>query len=168
MSSLTSRAVTAEAKVAKGVMYRHFADFDAFLAELILDRARQLEGPAHRLRAAVGTGTVVDNLTEALTTAFMPLTVAVVALVITRDGLRARLRDAGAARLPLVAETTAMVSAYLIAEQEAGRVGGTVDIEVLSPTLIGSVHMLYTNRENGPPDIEAVRQVVSTVMRGAE
>ncbi len=32
--ALTSRAVTAEAGVAKGVLHRHFADFDAFLAEL--------------------------------------------------------------------------------------------------------------------------------------
>src|SRR5689334_3785252 len=38
-AALTSRAVTTEAGVAKGVLHRHFADFDAFLAELVLDRA---------------------------------------------------------------------------------------------------------------------------------
>ena len=34
--ALTSRAVTTEAGCAKGVLHRHFADFDAFLAELVL------------------------------------------------------------------------------------------------------------------------------------
>jgi AcrR family transcriptional regulator len=37
-SALTSRAVTTEAGCAKGVLHRHFADLDAFLAELVLDR----------------------------------------------------------------------------------------------------------------------------------
>ncbi len=99
-SGLTSRAITTEAGVAKGVMHRHFADFDAFLAELILDRAAQLDAPATALYEAVGTGTVVDNVVAALTEVFSPLAVAMVALVITRDGLRARLDQAGAPRFP--------------------------------------------------------------------
>ncbi|HXP54279.1 MAG TPA: TetR family transcriptional regulator, partial [Streptosporangiaceae bacterium] len=35
--ALTSRAVTTEAGCAKGVLHRHFADFDDFLAELVRD-----------------------------------------------------------------------------------------------------------------------------------
>src|SRR5215813_9316346 len=58
---LTSRAVTAEAGVAKGVLHRHFADFDAFLAELALDRIAQLERQGAKLKEAAGTGSVVDN-----------------------------------------------------------------------------------------------------------
>ncbi|HZE30218.1 MAG TPA: TetR family transcriptional regulator, partial [Actinoallomurus sp.] len=42
-NALTSRAVTTEAGCAKGVLHRHFADFDAFLAELVLDRIRRVE-----------------------------------------------------------------------------------------------------------------------------
>ena len=86
VSGLTSRAVTTEAGVAKGVMHRHFVDFDAFLAELILDRAAQLEGVASALRDAAGAGTVVGNLADALTAVFTPLAVAMVALVITATG----------------------------------------------------------------------------------
>ena len=56
--------------------------------------------------------------------------------------------DVEAARFPLLAETT--------------------DITGLSPTLIGSVHPLYTDRENGPPDVQALPKVVSAVMRGAK
>lgn len=168
VSGLTSRAVTEEAGVAKGVMHHHFSDFDAFLAELILDRTSQLEGLTSRLCAAVGTGSIVDNLADALSVAFTPLAVAIVALVITRDGLRARLRDAGAARFPLLAETTTMVGEYLTAERGAGRIAVTADVTALSPTLIGSVHLLYTDRESGSPDVQALRKVVRAVMQGAK
>src|ERR1041384_3530809 len=55
--ALTSRAVTAEAGVAKGVLHRHFADFDAFLAELAEDRAARVTSQALALRESAGTGT---------------------------------------------------------------------------------------------------------------
>ena len=90
-----------------------------------------------------------------------------VALVITRDGLRDRLRDAGAARFPLLAETSAMVTAYLAEEQALGRISATTDIPALSHMLIGSVHLLFTDHESGPPDPEALQKVVATAMRGA-
>ena len=65
-SALTSRAVTTEAGCAKGVLHRHFADFDAFLAELVLDRVARLDGQAAALRESAGTGTVAGNLTGVL------------------------------------------------------------------------------------------------------
>jgi AcrR family transcriptional regulator len=167
VSGLTSRAVTSEAGVAKGVMHRHFSDFDAFLAQLVLDRAARLEEPARQLRNAVGTGTVAANLADALTKVFTPLGVAIVALVITRDGLRARLRDAGAPRFPLIAEGLAMVDAYLAEEQAVGRVAATADIPALSPALIGSVHLLFTDSENGTPGKADICRVVSAALRGA-
>ena len=54
--ALTSRAVTAEAGVAKGVLHRHFADFDAFLVDLTLARIARITEQAAGLRAAAGTG----------------------------------------------------------------------------------------------------------------
>jgi AcrR family transcriptional regulator len=163
VGGLTSRAVTDEAGVAKGVMHRHFTDFDAFVAELILDRATQLDATASH---AAGTGTVVDNLTEALTAVFTPLAVAMVAIVITRDGVRERLRAAGAARFPLLAQASSMVMAYLSEEQALGRVAASADIPTLSHLLIGSVHLLFTDRDGGPPDATAVRKVVASVLQG--
>ncbi|HTW97977.1 MAG TPA: helix-turn-helix domain-containing protein [Acidimicrobiales bacterium] len=165
-SGLTSRAVTAEAGVAKGVMHRHFADFDAFLAELVLDRAAQLAAPAAALHAAAGSGSVVGNLTEALGAVFTPLAVAMVALVITRDGLRGRLRDVGAPRFPLVAQGSAMITSYLAAEQALGRVAATADVASLSHTLVGSLHLLYSDQESGPPDAPALRKLVAAVIEG--
>lgn len=93
-NALTSRAVTTEAGCAKGVLHRHFADFDAFLAELVLDRIGRLDAQSAALRDTAGTGTVADNLTGALADLFGSVAVAIVGLVISRDALRTRLRGA--------------------------------------------------------------------------
>src|SRR5882724_13301523 len=91
-NALTSRAVTTEAGCAKGVLHRHFADFDAFLAEFVLDRAGRVDAQTIALLGAAGTGTVAGNLAGALTALFGSAAVAVVALITSRDELRARLR----------------------------------------------------------------------------
>src|ERR1700754_2064848 len=90
---LTSRAVTAEAGCAKGVLHRHFTDFDAFLAELVLDRIDRMDAQAAALLDSAGTGTVAGNLVDALTALFGSVAVAIVGLITSRDGLRARLRQ---------------------------------------------------------------------------
>src|SRR6201996_4929809 len=91
-SALTSRAVTAEAGVAKGVLHRHFADFEDFLAELALDRVARVNAQAAALLALAGTGTVAGNLAAALPDLFTPQMAALIRLVFARDDLRARLR----------------------------------------------------------------------------
>jgi AcrR family transcriptional regulator len=167
VTGLTSRAVTAEAGVAKGVLHRHFADFDAFLAELVLDRIALVEAQAIALRDAAGSGTVAGNLTGALMTLFEPVMVAIVVLVIARDELRTRLRAAGTARFPLVGEGTAMIAGYLTAERDRGRIAAGADVATLAPTLIGAAQLLFTERNSSPPEPAAVRNVVTTVLAGA-
>jgi AcrR family transcriptional regulator len=135
-SALTSRAVTGEAGCAKGVLHRHFADFDDFLAELVRDRIARLE----TLRPVPGTGTVAENVTDALTTLFKSVAVAIVALVTSRRELLERLRATTATGVPLLTEATAMIASYLAEEQALGRVAG--DVGVLAPTLVGSAHLL--------------------------
>src|SRR5580693_10809755 len=88
--ALTSRAVTTEAGCAKGVLHRHFTDFDAFLAEFVLDRIGRMDAQAAALYDAAGTGTVPGNLTSALTALYGSVAVATVSLVAARDGLAAR------------------------------------------------------------------------------
>ncbi|WP_399920439.1 TetR/AcrR family transcriptional regulator [Streptomyces kanamyceticus] len=165
--ALTSRAVTEEANCAKGVLHRHFTDFDAFLAELVLDRVRGIEERTTSLRAAAGTGSVVDNLADALQDLFEPVTVAIVALITFRDGLRARLREAGLTGIPLAVQGAAMIAAYLTAERESGRLAGDADIDTLAPTLVGAGHLLFADRASAPPQIAAVRKMVTTVIAGA-
>ncbi|MFF0431641.1 TetR/AcrR family transcriptional regulator [Streptomyces sp. NPDC004327] len=165
--ALTSRAVTEEANCAKGVLHRHFTDFDAFLAELVLDRVRGVEEQTRALCAGAGTGSVVDNLADALQDLFGPVTVAIVALITFRDGLRARLREAGLTGIPLAVQGAAMIAAYLTAERELGRVADDADIDTLAPTLVGAGHMLFADRAGALPQIAAVRKMVATVVIGA-
>ena len=116
-SGLTSRAVTTEAGVAKGVLHRHFADLEDFLTGLAMDRVARIGVKAAELRAAAGTGTVAGNLAAALPGVLSPGYLALIRLVIARDALRAWLRAATGARLPLMSESTALAAGYLEAER---------------------------------------------------
>ena len=165
-SALTSRAVTTEAGCAKGVLHRHFADFDAFLAELVLDRIGQMDIQAAALRESAGTGTVAGNLTGALTVLFGSVAVAIVGLLIFRDDLRARLRQARPAGVPVLTEATAMIASYLTAEQNLGRIASDADVDTLAPTLIGAGHLLFADRNGTPPEAGAIRKMVTTVIAG--
>jgi AcrR family transcriptional regulator len=164
-NALTSRAVTTEAGCAKGVLHRHFADFDAFLAELVLDRIARIDGQAAALRDSAGTGTVAGNLTGALIDLFGSVAVAIIALITFRDDLRARLRRARPAHgVPLLTEATAMIASYLTAERNLGRIAAGADVDMLAPMLIGSGHLVFAARDGNPPEAEAVYKIVTTVI----
>lgn len=165
-SALTSRAVTAEAGVAKGVLHRHFADFDAFLAEFVLDRIGRMDSQTAALRDAAGAGTVAGNLADALIALFSSVAVAMVSLVTFRDDLRARLRDTWPAGVPVLTDAVSLVGDYLAAERELGRIAANADVDTLAPTLIGATHLLFADRGAALPEPEAVRRVVSTVIAG--
>ncbi|PRX05554.1 UNVERIFIED_ORG: TetR family transcriptional regulator [Actinomadura viridilutea] len=165
-SALTSRAVTTEAGVAKGVLHRHFADFDAFLAEFVLDRVHRMDAQAAALGDAAGTGTIAGNLTDALTALFGSVAVAIVPLVTYRDGLRARLRKDWPAGVPVLTDAAIMIASYLAAERDLGRIAADADVETLAYTLIGTAHLLYADRDSTPPEAEAFRKVVNTVIGG--
>jgi AcrR family transcriptional regulator len=168
-AALTSRAVTAEAGVAKGVLHRYFEDFDAFLAELTEDRIARLGRQGAVLRDRAGTGTVIGNLAGALTELFRSVAVAIIPLITFRDELRTRLRQARpGGGVPVLGEAAAMLAGYLAAEQEAGRIAAGADVTALAPALIGAEHLLFAGREGaGPPSPEAVRKAVAVVISGA-
>jgi AcrR family transcriptional regulator len=163
-SGLTSRAVTTEAGCAKGVLHRHFADFDDFLAELVRDRIAQLDGRRAALLAAAGTGTVAGNLTAELTGLFGSVAVAIVALITFRDDLRARLRTTTPTGVPLLTEAAALLASYLAAERELGRLAWDADVATLAPTLLGAGHLLFAGRDATPPAAATVHRTVATVL----
>jgi AcrR family transcriptional regulator len=166
--ALTSRAVTDEAGTAKGVLHRHFGDFDTFLAELVLASATRLEAEASTLRESAGTGTVADNLTAALTTLFGPVPVAIIPLITFRDGLRARLRQAmPGGGIAVLSQATAAISAYLTDERERGRIAADADIDSLTLSLVGGGHLLFADRDPGPPTTATVARYVSSVLSDA-
>jgi len=166
-SALTSRAVTDEAGVAKGVLHRHFADFDEFLAELVHDRAARIRAQSAALLESAGTGTVAGNVAAALTDLFGSVTAAILALVIFRDELRARLRETWPRGVPLMAEAAAMVRDYLAAERDLGRLATGEDLSVLAPMLIGAVHLESADRDGGPPDQATIEAMVTVVLAEA-
>jgi AcrR family transcriptional regulator len=164
--ALTSRAVTTEAGVAKGVLHRHFADFDAFLAELIEDRIARIGGQAAVLRESAGTGTVAGNLAGVLSDVFSSVAVAIVALITFRDDLRARLRATTPRGVPLLTEAAAMIASYLDVERDLGRIAADADVGTLAPTLLGASHLLFADRTGAAPEPEAVHKLVTAVIAG--
>jgi AcrR family transcriptional regulator len=165
-SALTSRAVTTEAGCAKGVLHRHFADFDAFLAELVLDRIARIANQAAALRNSAGTGTIAGNVTGALTALFGSVAVAIVGLITFRDDVRARLRQVTPVGVPILTEASAMIASYLAAERDLGRLAADADVDALAATLIGTGHLLFADRKAAPPQAGAVHQVVAVVIAG--
>jgi len=163
-NALTSRAVTTEAGCAKGVLHRHFADFDAFLADFVLDRIARLDHRTATLRESAGTGTVTDNLTEALTAVFGSVALVIVGLIAARDELRARLRRDLPAGVPMLTDAAIMIGAYLAAERDLGRIAADADADTLAAMLIGTGHLLFAGHEGTPPETAEVRKVVTTVL----
>jgi len=47
-----------------------------------------------------------------------------------------------------------------------GRIAEDADIDTLAPTLIGAGHLLFADRKATPPEADAVRKMVTTVMAG--
>ncbi|MDH2426687.1 TetR/AcrR family transcriptional regulator [Sphaerisporangium sp. TRM90804] len=166
-SALTTRAVTAEAGCANGVLHRHFADFDAFLAEFVLARVGQMDAQTAALRDSAGTGDVAENLTTALTALFGSVAVAIVALVTFRDELRARLRKDWPAGVPVLTEAAIMIASYLTAERALGRLAPDAQVDMLAPMLIGTAHLLFADRKGPPPDPTTVHKAVTAVLAGA-
>jgi AcrR family transcriptional regulator len=164
---LTSRAVTAEAGVAKGVLHRHFSDFDEFLAELVRDRIRGLESRAVELQERAGHGDLDENLATALTDMFGPVAIAIVGLIIFRDDLRERLRETHPTGIPLLAEATGTIESYLEDERMKGRLKPEADPVMLARMLIGSGHLMFAGSRPGTrPDPDEVRAMVRSMMAG--
>jgi AcrR family transcriptional regulator len=159
-AALTSRAVTDEAGVAKGVLHRHFADFDAFLADYLIECARRVADQDERLRARAGQGDLADNLAEALADFFGSVAQHVLVLVTFRDGLRARLRAAGVRGLPVLTEGARMVVGYLEAERALGRLPAGLDPELKTLMLVGSTQLAVAGRDGEPPSLSEVRRFV--------
>lgn len=135
--AVTSRAVTSEAGVAKGILHSHFPDFDTFLASLVLCHIERLESLGQQLRESAGTGTVNGNLERALSASLAPPTLALVSLVWSRRGLLDRLRLTTPTGIPLLTETTKVIAAYLTAERGLGRIPLRADVDSLAVMLVG-------------------------------
>jgi AcrR family transcriptional regulator len=159
-NALTSRAVTEEAGVAKGVLHRHFADFDDFLVELVQRRVVGFEAWGATMRANAGTGDVAENVADAFTGILDPVGLGLIRLIIARDELRVRLRGERDHGIPYLAEATEMIAAYLTAEREWCRLPEETDARMLALTLVGTAHLIVS--EGRPVDPGALRTIIGT------
>ncbi|HET9118377.1 MAG TPA: TetR family transcriptional regulator [Pseudonocardiaceae bacterium] len=146
--AVTSRAVTTEAAVAKGILHRHFPDFEVFLAAFALTQIEKLDVLSRQLRAAAGTGSVVGNLADALIEALTPTAIRSITLISSREKLLTRLRLATPTGIPIAAETTKMIAAYLTAERGLGRIPIDTDADALAIILVGGAHLRATEHDD--------------------
>jgi AcrR family transcriptional regulator len=169
-AGLTSRAVTDEAGVAKGLIYRYFADLDEFLAELTATWVRAAVSAVADLPERGGRGRPRDNLAAVLLTLFGPGSAVprITALVASRPGLAPRLHEmvSGTSVLAQIEET---LEQYLTAEQRLGRLSPAADARTAATVLLGAVHhLVFTGRASGPEFPGEVERTVDTVLSGLE
>jgi AcrR family transcriptional regulator len=163
---LSGRAVTREAGVATGLLHSHFADLDAFLTELILDRSRRAAAGAARLRSRAGEGSVTGNLTEAAL-AFGAKLPIFADLVRSRPALASRLATAHGAGASVLTDIEAEFASYMEAEKRVGRIAADADTQTLALAVIGTVHHLLSRSQAEEPDLhDQVGRIITTLLAG--
>jgi AcrR family transcriptional regulator len=162
---LTSRAVTIEAGVAKGILHRYFSDFEAFLAALALSQIEHLDDSSADLRATAGSGTVHGNLADALVTALSPDVLAIVSLVMSRHELLNRLRLTTPKGIPLLTQIAKMIAAYLTAERGLGRIPLETDVDSLAVILVGGAHLRAIERDAARLSAGDLLDILRTAVR---
>lgn len=167
-AGLTSRAVTDEAGVAKGLIYRYFADLDEFLAELTATWVRAAADAISGLPERGGLGRLRDNLVSALLALFGPDSSVprITALVASRPGLTPLMHEvvSGTSVLGQVEEA---LRRYLTEEQRLGRLSPGADAGTGATVLLGAVHhLVFTGRASGPGFASAVERIVDTALSG--
>ncbi|MEV7615813.1 TetR/AcrR family transcriptional regulator [Streptomyces sp. NPDC089799] len=163
--ALTSRAVTTEAGCAKGLLHTHFAGFDEFVAELVLDRFARTARRAGALSGLAGRGTVAGNLDAVVLALFDSGGPALSGLAMARPAASLRVREAFRAGAPGFAAIEEAVADYLRAERETGRVPRRVDPGTAALALVGTCHHLLMTSWPGTPDPRpAVRRLVAQLV----
>lgn len=182
VSQTTTKEIARTAGVAEGSIYNHFAGKTELMAACMADMAGGIRAAMVRLSGRVGEGSVDDNLIElaeaqiAFHLDLLPIT----GPALGDRELRERLRDpgpeAGGYCEPLFGH--AMLTAYLEAEQRAGRLAGYVRPAYLAATIIGACHQYAFVRLLSTPEAmaelgglpadpaEYAREVVRVVMMG--
>jgi AcrR family transcriptional regulator len=164
-SGLTSRAITDEAGCAKGVLHNHFGDLIGFLAAYVVARTAQLAQRARGLVDLAGTGTVLDNLTDATVTLFGPPALAISRLVMSRPEVANLLYRERSAE-PVLHEVQVGFTEYLDAEMRLGRIASGTDTATLAFTVFASAHQLFLTSADRPIGRDRIEQIIRTLLAG--
>lgn len=167
-SGLTGRSVTAEAGVAKGVLHRHFADFDTFVAHLVNERIRRFQQIADDLTSRTGQATVSENVAAALSELLDPVVLALVPQIIAHHRIRSQIDANERPGLPLLSDAAAVVQDYLAREQQHGRVTANADIGTTALSVIATGHLLLAGELGALPSADAILEVTESILVGIE
>ncbi|MFB7890985.1 TetR/AcrR family transcriptional regulator [Microbacterium sp. NPDC056044] len=157
-TALTSRSVTEASGVAKGVLHRHFEDFDSYIAALVAEEVARIRAVEPRAAASA-----VTAITDVIEQTFTPTMLALVSLAIGRDGVRRRLSDRSPG-IPLLGDATAAIADILAAGREVGWVRKDADVPVLALALAGSIYLLSAGTSGALPAHDAVQEVVASIL----
>lgn len=149
-SALTMRALAAEAGCAVGLPYKVFTDRRDLVAELVHAEFLEMQAVGDELVARAGTGTIGGNLAWFADLALASPAVAVVQEVFTDELLMktvtTRIHETGAG--PASFET--VLSRYLAAEKQVGRIDDDVDEAAFGFVLAGAIHNLIVSGPGYP------------------
>ena len=167
-SGLTGRAVTAEAGVAKGVLHRHFPDFDTFVVHLVDDRIRRFQDIAEGLTSRTGQATVSQNVAAALGELLDPVVLALVPQVIAHHQIRGRITPNERPGPPLLSDAAAVLQDYLACEQQHGQITATADLGTTALSVVATAHLLLAGELGARPTTDAILEVVESILVGIE
>jgi AcrR family transcriptional regulator len=164
---LTSRAITAEAGLAKGILHNHYHDLDGFLVALLIDRGRRVAARLARLVERAGSGTVAANVTEAGLSLTQTAS-ALIDLVRARPELGRRVREANRAGRTGFLPIEASLAAYLEAERRLGRIARDAETDILALALFGALHHVFQTDAVREADVaDRVRRLVAAILAGS-
>jgi AcrR family transcriptional regulator len=161
---ITSRAITDEAGVAKGVLHNHFPDLNEFLASYAVERIAAAFARTEALLGRAGERTVTDNLTDAATDLFGSGALAVSALMAARPAVFARVQQILDTSREGLGRLERSFAAYLEAEKTSGRLAGATDSRMLAFHLVASIHHLFYVTGQQPLQPREVRRIVASLL----
>ncbi|HEY4731023.1 MAG TPA: helix-turn-helix domain-containing protein [Myxococcales bacterium] len=140
LGCVTTRDIARAAKVAEGALYHHFGDKAELILSVVLHQLGDFPDVLQGLPLQVGQNTVEKNLARVLESAFAfhfrmaPL----VCSLFADQELLARVRNMMNERSMGPGRSTSVISAYLRAEQQLGRVASAAEPETVAGLMLAA------------------------------
>ena len=140
LGCVTTRDIARAAKVAEGALYHHFGDKAELILSVVLHQLGDFPDVLQGLPLQVGQNTVEKNLARVLESAFAfhfrmaPL----VCSLFADQELLARVRNMMNERSMGPGRSTSVISAYLRAEQQLGRVAPAAEPETVAGLMLAA------------------------------
>jgi AcrR family transcriptional regulator len=161
LTSSTTKAIAAQAGYSEALLYKHFADKQDLFLSVLKERVPQV-----RL-ATPGDGDLAERLTAVTEQlmGFFVQTFPIAASVFGSPELLAQHREAITGRGYGPGAPVRRVQAYLVAEQEAGRVGAGSDTTAAARVLVGAAfHQGFLAAFDGLGAVRDARAVAAGIV----